>query len=249
MCVVMLPCITSMMILLPGRLIGSRSKTRYDRTVFLSESNDLQVNRSDDSSSFVDLSASRQDFDAGLDFGKGIASRFISPVIDDPGLPYADMLVVMSGTLVLSILILSSALPVPLPGWLTPLPGMEGLRGLPYILPAIEHGSGLALCWLLGAVAARAFESEAYSSSLGNAIKRTWSAGAFAIGILLMSTQLGTFIVMTIDQQSPFLGDSIEADMRLVAIANEVILDCFVQAIGLTLFRIYRWWDAQSLRR
>ena len=68
---------------------------------------------------FFDLSASKEDFDAGVEYGKGIAGRFFSPVIDDPGLPYADSLVVICGTLSFAILVLSGTLPVPRPGWLT----------------------------------------------------------------------------------------------------------------------------------
>ncbi|KAL1508423.1 hypothetical protein AB1Y20_004530 [Prymnesium parvum] len=197
----------------------------------------------------IDLSATREDFEAGVDFGKSLRSRFVSPVIDDPGLPYADALVVISGTLTLSILILSGILPVGRPGWLTPLPGMEGWRGVPYILPALAHGSGMALCWLLGALAARAFESEAYSAGLGEAISRTWRAGAFAIGTLLFSTQLSVFISMTSAGLDPYLGSSYEGDVRLAGIADEVILDCLVQAVSLTGFRIFRWWDARGSRR
>ena len=39
------------------------------------------------------------EFDAGMAYGKQIRSRFLAPRIDDPGLPFADALVCVSGSL------------------------------------------------------------------------------------------------------------------------------------------------------
>ena len=129
------------------------------------------------------------DFKAGVDFGKKIRSRFLTPRIDDPGLPFADSLVCICGSLFVAGIALKGG--IPFPGWLTPLPGVpvDGYRGLPYILPAFSHGTGLAICWLLGALAASAFEAEAYMGSWQEALSRTWRGGAFATGLLLFATQ------------------------------------------------------------
>jgi hypothetical protein len=129
------------------------------------------------------------DFKAGIDFGKKIRSRFLSPQIDDPGLPFADSLVCVCGSLFVAAIALKGG--IPFPGWLAPLPGVpvDGYRGLPYILPAFSHGTGLAFCWLLGALAASAFEAEAYMGSWQEALSRTWRGGAFATGLLLLATQ------------------------------------------------------------
>ena len=39
------------------------------------------------------------EFDAGMAYGRQIKARFTSPRIDDPGLPFADALVCVSGSL------------------------------------------------------------------------------------------------------------------------------------------------------
>ena len=39
------------------------------------------------------------------------------------------------------------------------------------------------------------------------------------------------------------------ADLLLTSTTNEVIVDCAVSAVGLTLFRLFRWWDAQTFGR
>ena len=85
-----------------------------------------------------------EEYEAGLAYGKSIRDRFMRPKIDDPGLPYADTLVCVCGALFVASLGLTGR--IPRPGWLFPLlpPGVEGIRGLPYIIPAVSHGTGLA---------------------------------------------------------------------------------------------------------
>ena len=191
-----------------------------------------------------------EEFDAGLEYGKEIRARFFSPRIDDPGLPYADSLVCVCGALFLASLGLKGI--VPLQSWLNPLPGVPvaGYRGLPYILPALSHGAALAACWLLGALASSAFEREAFMGSAGDALSRTWKAGAFATGMLLLCTQFTTFVSFSLqglDYYGP-LGASREADMQIISTAFELICDVAVSAVGLTAFRLYRWRDAQDYR-
>ena len=190
------------------------------------------------------------DFEAGLAFGKEIKARFVAPRIDDPGLPYADALVCICGALFLAQLGLLGVLPRQ--SWLTPLPGvpLEGYRGLPFILPALSHGAGLAGCWVLGALSAAAFEREAYMGSWREALGRTWRGGSFATGVLLLSTQLATavrFSAMGLDPYGP-LGASAQGDYELIKTAFEVICDIAVQCVGLTAFRYIRWRDAQQYK-
>ena len=54
------------------------------------------------------------------------------------------------------------------------------------------------------------------------------------------------FVTLTAEGLEPFLGASLAVDYRLIGIANEVIVDVAVQALSLTAFRLYRWWDAQQ---
>ena len=187
----------------------------------------------------------QEDFDAGIDYGKRIVSRFATPVIDDPGLPISDALVVICATLGLASLCLSAPPGVPRPGWLAPLAGAPGWRGLPYILPAFAHGAGLALCWLPGALAAEAFEQGAYRGTWGEALRRTWRGGAFAIGLLVLATQLTTYVSFSAAGLEPVYGSSDIGDMRLARITDEVILDSVVQGVALTAFRVFRWADAR----
>ena len=189
----------------------------------------------------------KSDFDAGVAFGQDIKRRFVRPRVDDPGLPFADALVVICGSLFVAGLGLTGTLPRQ--SWLEPLPGtaVDGLRGLPYILPAFTHGSALAACWTLGALAASAYESEAYIGSMREALARTWRGGAFAIGTLILCTQLATSVALAQQGLDPLL-PSAEADYRLLSTAFEVITDVVVQAVGLTAFRLYRWQDAQRYK-
>ena len=129
-------------------------------------------------------------FEDGLRLGRNISLKFFRPRIDDPGLPPSDGLVSINGALLVAVLARLGY--IPMPTWLQPVlpPGQHAIGSLPYVLPAINHGSRLALCWLLGALASGAFESEAYVGTLGEAIARTWKGGLFATGVLVLSTQL-----------------------------------------------------------
>ena len=182
-------------------------------------------------------------FEAGLAYGKDIKARFMAPRIDDPGLPYADSLVCVCGSIFIAQLALLGVLPYPT--WLEPLniPGLTW-RGLPYILPALSHGAGLASCWVLGALAAKAFERGAYMESWQEALSRTWRGGAFATGMLVLSTQLVTAVALS-ERGIDYTVPSTEADYEVIRRGFEVICDIAVQAVGLTAFRLYRWRDAQ----
>lgn len=201
----------------------------------------------------------QDEYIAGLAFGRRLRSRFLSPRIDDPGLLYADAFVCIGGALFVAQWALSPAVPpdikIPPPSWLSPtvLPVGVNWRGLPYVLPALVHGSELACCWVLGALAASAYESEAYSGTLPQALSRTWRAGAFAVGVLILSTQLSLYDSLTAQGLDPYTVPSTEgidagaaADAQILSTAFELIIDIGVQAVQMTLFRAYRWREAQG---
>jgi len=200
-----------------------------------------------------------EEYDAGLDYGRKLRARFLSPRIDDPGLPFADALVCIGGALFIAQWALSPTIPlgikIPPPSWLVPaaLPPTIDWRGIPYILPTLAHGSELAFCWVLGALAANAYESEAYTGTLREAISRTWRAGAFAVGVLLLSTQLATSISLSSQGLDPAsvvttagIDSGSSADVQIITSLFEVVCDVGVQAVQLTLFRAYRWREAQG---
>jgi len=204
----------------------------------------------------VDL---RSEFDAGLAYGQQIKARFTAPRIDDPGLPFADALVCVSGSLFLAQLALSplvpKALKIPPPSWLTATALPDGIdwRGIPYILSTIEHGAALAACWVLGALAASAYEAEAFTGTWQTALTRTWKGGAFAIGVLIFATQLSLYVSLSSQGLDPYtipsqagVDGNFAADRQILTTAFELICDCSVQAVLLTLFRLYRWADAQG---
>ena len=64
------------------------------------------------------------------------------------------------------------ALGVPRPSWLVPAPWVPRWRSLPLLVPALSHGAKLAACWLPGALAARAYEREAYDGTVEEAVRR-----------------------------------------------------------------------------
>lgn len=199
------------------------------------------------------------DFEAGKAYGASIRARFLSPRIDDRGLPFADALVCVGGALFVAQWALNPAVPgalkIPTPSWLvpTPLPGGINWRGVPFILPALSHGAALGGCWILGALAAAAYEKEAYTGTWQVALARTWRAGAFAIGILILGTQLSLYVSLSSQGLDPTtvpstagVDSGAPADMQILQTAFELICDCTVQAAQLTLFRMYRWREGQS---
>ena len=55
--------------------------------------------------------------------------------------------------------------------------------------PALSHGAKLVRCWIPGALAARAYEREAYDGTVDEAVRRTVRGGCFAVGVLILLTQ------------------------------------------------------------
>ena len=171
----------------------------------------------------------------------GVLSRFVAPRIDDIGLPIADAMVAQVVAPSFQILAISLTR-TPIPMWLRP--GTDVLfptRGS-LLAPTLIHGAGLACCWVLGALAARAFESEAFDVSggkgYGEPISRTLKAGAFATGMLILATQ--------IDLQQEFggyfvqFGDSDATDIRIAQALDDVLKDILFEASTLFGWRMYR---------
>lgn len=197
-----------------------------------------------------------------------LLQRFLSPKIDDPGLPLTDVLLsqIVAPTIQLYWIFVAQA---PLPSWARPISSYFGEatelapRGS-LLAPTLIHGAGLAVCWLAGALAARSFERDAFTLSsvgsnndnnnnedydagagklsIGDTIRqydtvliRLFQAGAFASGILIVSTQIDLLLEF---QRYIQFGESEETDFRLLLASVEVINDIFFEALVLASWRI-----------
>jgi hypothetical protein len=146
----------------------------------------------------------------------------------------------------------------PNPTWLQPISSYFG--GAPelaprgsLLAPTLIHGAGLAVCWILGALAAKSFERGAFtlkdvggnskiSRSVFDTLRRydtilirLVQAGAFASGVLIISTQLDLLLEFKGYVQ---YGESEETDLRLLVATVEVINDIFWEALVISSWRI-----------
>ena len=71
--------------------------------------------------------------------------------------------------------------------------------------------------------------------------------------MLIFSTQLSLYTSLSAQGLDPYTVPSTEgidaleaADVQILSTAFELIVDCAVQGVSLTLFRLYRWADAQA---
>jgi len=169
---------------------------------------------------------------------------FLSLTIDDPGLPVADTLLaqIVAPSLQVFWLSLNRA---PLPTWLTLASTNGQLYAQPtqgaFLAPSLIHGAGLAVCWIAGALAARSFESDAYTVSggkgYGEVVKRTLQAGSFATGLLIFGTQIDLLFEFGRFVQ---LGEDELVDFRLLQASVEVLNDIVFEAAVLGSWRLYR---------
>ena len=168
-----------------------------------------------------------------------LMDRFLNPQIDDPVLPLteAGLVQVVGPTLQLFWLV---SLDSPYPSWAQPLYDYTFAARGAFLAPTLIHGAGLACCWLLGCLAARAWEQPAFRATngdYGKVLGSTLQAGAFACGILVLATQydlyreLGAFVQV---------GDSPETDLRIYRALVEVINDIFFEFIVLVPWRLFR---------
>ncbi len=168
---------------------------------------------------------------------EGALGRFISPRLDDPGLVLADALLAQVVAPTFQLFTISS-IKAPLPSWALPLfPGLFDTRGS-LVAPTLIHGAGLAFCWIAGALAAKAYEQEAFSKDYGKVLSRTLQAGAFATGILIFSTQID--LLVEFKGQYIEWGQSEQTDLRLLQGTVEVANDVIFEALTLTTWRLYR---------
>ena len=134
----------------------------------------------------------------------------------------------------------------PSPSWLKPIFDTSVLYAKQgsLVAPALIHGAALASCWIVGALAAKAYQRDAIVPQFmqeqwnySKVIIRVLQAGAFATGLLIMATQLDLFFEY--QGQWVQLGDSPESDFRLTVAAIELINDIFFEAVSLLLWRLY----------
>ena len=194
------------------------------------------------SETFVDLSVDVEaEFKRGLAFGiEEIRPRFTPSAISsaDRGLPIADALVATSAQVFVAALALSAG--TPRPSWLVPFG--PSWRGAAYVLPAIAHGAKLASLWVCGALAARAYERDAFDGSLGEAVRRTLRGGCFATGLLLLVTQSEVAAEFAVkDLGDPVMNASREGDAILYRATSELVVDVVSEATAIVGWRMIRW--------
>lgn len=177
-----------------------------------------------------------------------ILDRFTSPKIDDAGLPLADSLLsqIVAPTMQITFLSIAHA---PIPSWLysttSANSGMLFASSAPtsglLIVPTLIHGAGLTVCWIMGCLAAKNFESDAFNVSGGRGYKtvilRLVQSGSFAVGILIFATQIDLLLEYGRYVQP---GESEAIDFRLLNAIVEVINDIVFEAGVLSAWRIYR---------
>lgn len=197
----------------------------------------------DSTANRIALRSSNDDDDD--DTNDSITARFLDPIIDDKGLPIADALLSQIVAPSLQVFWLSF-LHAPLPSWLSSSRGLGMLYNSnpaygSLIAPTLIHGAGLAVCWTMGALAAKGYDSDAFNISGGRGYKtvisRIVQGGAFASGVLIFSTQIDLLLEFGRWVQ---LGESPTTDVRLIQAAAELINDIFFEAIVLTSWRLYR---------
>jgi hypothetical protein len=167
---------------------------------------------------------------------ENILSRFTDPKIEDPAIPLteAGIVQIVAPTLQLFWLRFNHS---PFPSWAAPLYDYTFTPRGALLAPTLVHGAGLACCWLLGCLAAKAFERESYEGDVSQVILATAKAGAFATGLLILGTQL--------DLAQEFgglvqIGDDTVSDIRIYRAFVEATNDVFFEAMTLLTWRLFR---------
>ena len=160
--------------------------------------------------------------------------RFVNPRIDDPWLPLneAGVAQIVAPSFEIFWTVLNDS---PYPTWATSA-AILPTRGA-FLAPTLIHGAALACCWLAGCLAAKAYEKEAYEGDIGTVIFSTIKAGAFASGLLILSTQLDLYMDLGGYVQ---YGEAPESDVRILTATIELLNDIVFEAIILLSYRIYR---------
>jgi hypothetical protein len=191
-------------------------------------------------SSFASLTLSRERMSHTIVLHESLLDRFANPKIDDPWLVFneAGVSQIVAPSLQLFWLLGSGSR---YPTWARPIlldssTLYASTRG-GFLAPTLIHGAGLACCWLLGCLAAKAYEKEAFTGDPSRVVFSTIKAGAFACGILILATQVDLYKDMGGYVQ---LGESVETDARILTAAVEVVNDIVFEGIILTAYRLYR---------
>jgi len=182
-----------------------------------------------------------QEFKRGVAFGNDeVKPRFTPNAIEhDRGLPIADALVATSAQVFVAIAALASGT---YPSWLAASAYAPRWHSLPFVLPAVAHGAKLATIWVVGALAGKAYEREAFDGTLGEAVKRAVASGCFAVGLLMIVAQ-GEVRVKFAENGlgEPEIGTSARGDLILNGAASEFVVDCASEAVALLGWRVLRW--------
>lgn len=212
-------------------IIPSRKEVRTTKYIDMGDRNQILFHRDLDHVRMF----SQEDDDEG-----NVVKRFAYPKIDDGGLPLSDALfaqIVAPSFLVFWL----SVNRAPIPTWLSSNSLFNSSAQGALVGPTLVHGAGLAVCWTMGALAARAYESDAFNVSGNRGYKepiiRTLKAGAFATGLLVLSTQIDLFLEFG---RYVDVGESEETDIRLLEALVEVINDVVFEAVILFAWRMYR---------
>jgi hypothetical protein len=204
-----------------------------------------------------------------------ILSRFTNPRIDDPGLPLTDGLVlqVIAPSVQIAVRLV---LGIPPPTWLQSTDPSLLYNNRPggLLAPTLLHGAALALVWLIGALAARAYERPAISpvkqrgpassvfgkdedpagTSTTSSSRDRWDysrvwlalfqAGAAATGLWIFATQVEVY--MDVGGYAQW-GDSTATDGRLIIAATEGIADFVFEAITIIIWRLYLAYQTERM--
>eukprot|EP00540_Astrosyne_radiata_P014551 CAMPEP_0116860268 /NCGR_PEP_ID=MMETSP0418-20121206/22307_1 /TAXON_ID=1158023 /ORGANISM="Astrosyne radiata, Strain 13vi08-1A" /LENGTH=203 /DNA_ID=CAMNT_0004494629 /DNA_START=111 /DNA_END=722 /DNA_ORIENTATION=+ len=163
-----------------------------------------------------------------------VIGRFLSPVIDDDALPLSDVLTASVVAPSLQVFWMGMV-HAPSPTW---LPNTMWLERGALVFPTLLHGSGLACCWIAGALAAKAYTKEAIDPTVEGYPTVIWTilkAGAFATGILIFATQLDLLAEFGRYVQP---GESEATDLRLLSAVVEILNDVVFEASTITAFRL-----------
>jgi hypothetical protein len=206
-----------------------------------------------------------------------IIQRFIEPIIDDSALPISDALTaqIIAPGLQLGWLVLVNG---PRPTWCTPFvlsatsntlftSNTAGTGSL--IVPTLLHGAALAICWLVGALAAQAYKRSAISPTLKprsndkhstvNDMDRKdetyywdyrtvlWTlvqAGSFASGLLVLCTQIDVWTeyggqYIEYLMSTKDITQYDELQFRTLVASAEVVNDIFFEALTIGTWRLY----------
>lgn len=120
-----------------------------------------------------------------------------------------------------------------MPEWLL----LGGVSGQSVALPSLGHGVILAMCWMLGALAVRAFEAKAvFPSHPDWSLGRFALAGIIAVWVLLMSNEIS----LLSQGISPlwFGTMGVDVDMKLIRTHVDIAIDSTLSALALGIWRI-----------